>query len=476
MQKVITRFAPSPTGYIHVGNIRTALFPWLLAKQDQGKFILRIEDTDQARYVEGSIDLIIETLNWLGLSWDEGYEVGGAHGPYMQSERKEIYYKYAQMLINKGLAYADPYSKEELDNFRGQAAKDKKPFLYRDFRPTNPPKWDGSQPLRLKVADPKRTSWDDLVMGHLTAGPEAQDDFIIIKSDGMPTYNFAHIVDDYEMGVNLIVRGTEFVSSTPKYLSLYEALGINPPLMASVPHIMNPDGRKKLGKRDGAISVTQYREMGVLSEAMVNFLASLGWNDGTEQEIYSIDELINKFDLSKVQKSGARFDEQKLIWINGQWIKKLDLEELYNRCQSFWPIEANDSTKEYKLKVLKVSRERMKLLSDLNNLTQFFFVEPIINIDLINEDKMLSKLSSDEKRFLIEAAINKLDSTEFFHINIQKSLNELLIETSSKPATLFSLIRISTTWSKFSPGLAESLEILGKEVTLERLKKASQAV
>lgn len=215
-----TRFAPSPTGYIHVGNVRAALFPWLLARQKGGKFILRIEDTDQARFVEGATDLIMETLDWLGLDWDEGPRKGGDFGPYFQTERRDIYLKWAQKLIDKGLAYADPYTPEEIQGFREEAKAMKKPFLYRNYRPENPPEWDGTKPLRFKVENIKRYTWNDPVMGELSAGEEVLDDFILIKSDGLPTYNFAHIVDDAEMKVTHVIRGLEYISSIPKYLSL----------------------------------------------------------------------------------------------------------------------------------------------------------------------------------------------------------------------------------------------------------------
>jgi glutamyl-tRNA synthetase len=249
MKPARTRFAPSPTGYIHVGNVRAALFPWLLARQQGGAFILRIEDTDQARLVEGATDLILDTLEWLGLTWDEGPRVGGAHGPYVQTERREIYRAWAEKLIEKGLAYADPYTPEQVQAFREEAKAAKRAFLYRDHRPENPPTWDGTQPLRFKVTDVKRYTWNDPVMGELTAGPEALDDFILMKADGLPTYNFAHIVDDAEMGVTHVIRGLEYISSIPRYLSLYEALELPVPVLACLPHVMAPDGKKKLGKR-----------------------------------------------------------------------------------------------------------------------------------------------------------------------------------------------------------------------------------
>lgn len=324
---VRTRFAPSPTGFMHVGGVRTALFAWLFARKHGGEFILRIEDTDKQREEEGSMTHIMEALKWLGIEWNEGPDIGGVHGPYIQSERLESYKKYAQILIDKGHAYPDPYTEEEVQAFREKAEQEKRAFLYRDHRPETFETWDGTKPLRFKVPEVKRYTWNDLVRGELTAGEEALDDFILIKADGYPTYNFAHIIDDLEMGVTHIMRGEEFISSTPKFLSLYDALGITRPEIATMPVILGPDGKKKLSKRDGAKDLLTYREEGYLPEAMVNFMALLGWNPGTEQEIMSVDELATAFDLSQVQKSGARFDEEKLLFVNREWMRRLsDIE------------------------------------------------------------------------------------------------------------------------------------------------------
>lgn len=468
-----TRFAPSPTGYIHVGNVRAALFPWLLARQQGGKFILRIEDTDQARYVEGATDLILDTLEWLGLDWDEGPRKGGQFGPYTQSERRDIYHKWAKKLIDKGLAYADPYTPEEVQEFRELAKTDKRAFLYRHHRPENPPTWDGSQPLRFKVAQPKRYTWQDPVMGELSAGEEALDDFIIIKADGMPTYNFAHIVDDYEMEITHVIRGLEYISSIPKYLSLYEALDITPPVLACLPHIMAPDGKKKLGKRDGAKSVEDYRRDGILPEAMLNFLASLGWNDGTEQEIFSREELIKKFSLNRVQRSGAKFDEKRLLWLNGQWIRRLSLEDLYERIENYWPASATDHDESYKKQVLSLVQDRLKTLTDLPLLTSYFFEEPQVDKSLISDNKQLSKLSRSDINQLLQSAHDALaDISDWNDDNIQTCLNQLLESTGQKPAILFGLIRITTTWAPFSTQLNDTLALLGRDQTLARLKRA----
>jgi glutamyl-tRNA synthetase len=468
--KVRTRFAPSPTGYIHVGNVRSALFPYLLAKQQGGKMVLRIEDTDQARYVEGATDLILDTLEWLGIEWDEGPRKGGDYGPYVQSERRNIYKQWAQKLVDKGLAYADPYTPEQVQSFREEAKAAKRPFLYRDHRPDDPPIWDGTRPLRFKVTDIKRYTWNDPVMGELSAGPEVLDDFILIKADGLPTYNFAHIVDDAEMEITHVIRGLEYISSIPRYLSLYEALDLVPPVLACLPHIMAPDGKKKLGKRDGAKSVQEYRTDGILPEAMLNFLASMGWNDGTEQEIFTKQELVDKFSLERVQRSGARFDEQRLLWMNGHWIRSLSIENLYPRVTPYWPASAANYDDVYKTRVLALVQDRMKTLAELAVMTKYFFEEPARDDSLISENKQLKKLSKDDILHLLEAV-----KIEFKKLNdwtpeaVQASLNHLLDITGEKPGVLFSLIRIVTTWAPFSPQLNDTLALLGRDKTLARI-------
>ena len=337
--KTVTRFAPSPTGFMHVGSLRTALFAWFVAKKNDGKFILRIEDTDKNREVEGSIEHIIKTLETLNINFDEGPNKPGDNAPYLQSERLDIYLEWGNKLIEKGRAYADPYSEEEVGEFREEAKANKHAFLFRNYRPENPPKWDGKTALRFK-SDPKPYRWHDEIMGDLSAGPEAVDDFILIKADGYPTYNFAHIVDDMLMNVTHIIRSQEFIASVPRFLNLYEALEIEHPVFATVPPVMGPDGKKKLSKRDGAKDVLDYISEGYLIETLINFIASLGWNDGTTQEIYSVDEIKNKFELSHVQKSGANFDDKRLLWMNGAHIRNLSLDELYELVKDKLPKEA----------------------------------------------------------------------------------------------------------------------------------------
>ncbi len=468
MNTIRTRFAPSPTGYIHVGGIRTALFAWLVARQANGKFILRLEDTDQSREVAGAADHIQKSLIALGLNYDEGPDIGGDFGPYVQSDRLDIYKKWAQKLIDSGRAYADPYTPEQINEFREIAKQQKKPFLFRNHRPENPPIWDGTRPLRF-LSEPKQYTRKDAVLGELTTSPEAIDDFIIMKSDGFPTYNFAHVVDDAEMEITHIIRGQEFLASIPNYLNLYEALELDAPIMATMPHILGPDGNKKLSKRDGAKDVLDYLREGYLEEALINFIASLGWNDGTEQEIFNRQELIDKFSLDRVGRSGARFDEKRLQWMNGQWIRNLSIDELYKKSDNFWPESAKNASEEIKKRVLALVQERLKYLGELGSMTSFLFETPVENLELLSGNKQINKLSSEQIKDILNHVVDKLNNTEFKSENIQQALNELLEDTRQKPGVLFSLVRIITTWAQFSPSLPESLEILGKKETIYRL-------
>jgi glutamyl-tRNA synthetase len=469
--QIRTRFAPSPTGFLHVGNIRTGLFAYLVARHENGQFILRLEDTDKKREVEGSADHLLKCLEVLGIHYDEGLIVGGPYGPYKQSDRLEIYKQWAQKLIDSGRAYADPYTPEELQNFRELAKAEKRPFLYRNHRPENPPAWDGSQPLRFK-SEPTSYTWHDEVMGDLSTGPEVIDDIILIKSDGYPTYNFAHIVDDAEMKITHIIRGQEFISSQPNYLNIYDALGLERPIFATMPHILAATGGKKLGKRDGAKDVLDYIRDGILPEALTNFIASLGWNDGTEQEIFSQDELIQKFTLDRVQRSGARFDEQRLLWMNGQWIRRLSLDDLYVRVTDFWPEVAANASEGTKKQLLGLVQDRLKTLADLPLMTSYFFSEPTPDFSMIKDNKQLKKLEKTDIDSLLSQAIEALAGSEFNADALQTTLNKLLETSGQKPGILFSLIRLAVSWAPFSPALNETLEALGKETTIRRLEAA----
>ncbi|HSW92415.1 MAG TPA: glutamate--tRNA ligase, partial [Patescibacteria group bacterium] len=468
-----TRFAPSPTGFLHVGGIRTALFAFLVARQADGKFVLRFEDTDKKREVAGSAEHLISSLRAIGIDYDEGPDIGGPFGPYIQSQRLERYKEWANKLIEQGRAYADPYTQEEIQAFRDEAQAAKRAFRYRDHRPENPPVWDGTQPLRFKC-EPKSFTYHDEVMGDITTSPEVVDDLILIKSDGYPTYNFAHIVDDAEMEITHVIRGQEFISSMPNYLALYEALGLAHPIFAHMPHIMNEQGNKKLGKRDGAKDVLDYIRDGYLSETMMSFIATLGWNDGTEQEVFTKDELIEKFSLARVQRSGARFDEKRLLWMNGHFIRELSLDELADRIEFFWPEAAKKAPEAYKKQVLALAQDRIKTLRDLPDLTSYFFEEPPVNLALITENKQLKKLSNEEIINLLSSVKNAFEQvTDWAPDSLQDCLNQLLETTGQKPGTLFSLIRVVTTWAPFSPQLNDTLALLGKDTTLARIDTAT---
>jgi glutamyl-tRNA synthetase len=471
MQKIRTRFAPSPTGYIHIGNLRAAIPPYLIARQNHGEFLLRVEDTDQARFVEGATDLILNTLKTLGLDWDGD--------PIYQTARKDIYYKYAQKLIEQGRAYADPTPPEKIAEYREAANSAKKPFLYRNFRPETPPQWSPGLPLRLK-SDPKTRNYHDAILGDLTAGPETQDDIILIKADGLPTYNFAHIVDDAEMEITHVMRGVEYLPSMGNYLALYEALSLEPPIFAHMPHILAPTGNKKLGKRDGAKSANDYFADGILPEALLNFLIELGWNDGTNEEIYSKADLIRVFRLEDMQRSPARFDADKLLWLNGQWLRKLyaeNPEALYRRTVNFWPETAKSYSDSEKYTIFSILYDRLKTLADLREMTTYFFVDPEIDLNLITNNKFLKKFSEKDLINLLETSATALEAVETWNPEkIQAVLNELLALTQTKPAELFSLLRIALTFAPFSPALGNTMAVLTKNTTLARLHAVASAL
>ncbi len=475
MDNIRTRFAPSPTGFMHLGSVRTALFAWLIAKQNNGKFILRIEDTDRNRLVEGSVEHIILTLKTLGINFDEGPGIETKYGPYFQSERLDIYHKFAKQLVSKNRAYSDPYDQDELNKFKEITKNNKQPFLFRNFRPKSFSDWSIGTPLRF-LSNPKPYTWHDEVMGKLSAGAEAVDDFILIKSDGFPTYNFAHIVDDFLMEISHVIRSQEFIASTPNYLNLYEALEIKHPILATLPPVMSEGGTKKLSKRDGAKDVLNYIDEGYLAESIINILASLGFNDGTTKELFSVDELIKTFDLKRVQRSGAVFDEKRLQWMNGHYIRQINSEDLLVKFDKFWPEEANKFDNTYKIKILSALKDRLKFGQELTELSIFFFKELPVDLNLISEHKQLSKYSNVSMVTLLTKTKAALEKNDFTLDNLQNDLNQLLIDNSEKPVTLFSLIRIALTETKSSPGLAETLYILSKEESLKRIDSLIQAL
>jgi glutamyl-tRNA synthetase len=471
---VVTRFAPSPTGFMHVGGVRTALYAWAYARKHGGRFILRIEDTDKGREVEGSVPHIIESLKWLGITWNEGVDIGGPHAPYLQSERLESYKKYAQILVEKGLAYPDPYTDEELASFRKQAEEGKRAFLYRDHRPATFGVWDGTQTLRFKVPEIKSYTWHDAVRGDLTAGEEALDDFVLIKSDGYPTYNFAHIIDDLEMGVTHIMRADEFIASTPKFLSLYQALEITPPVLVTLPPILSPEGKKKLGKRDGAKDILEYRNEGYVPEAMVNFLAFLGWNPGGEQEIMSPEEIIEHFSIEKIHKSGAMFNEEKLLWMNKEHIIRNSSSKQYEAILPY--------CKEYPeamlQRLLPTIIDRISTYGELATIEplefRFFIVAPVF--DSVSVERVTWKDSGKaEAKTHLDAVAALLDSADFSTAASLKETIMLYAEEHGRGNVLWPL-RMSLSGQEKSVDPFTILYILGKDEAQARLRTASSAL
>jgi len=464
--KVRVRFAPSPTGHLHIGGLRTALFNYFFAKSCKGKFILRIEDTDRDRLVKEAVDQIISSLEWVGIKIDEGPHVGNGYGPYIQSERVKIYQAIADQLVKKGLAYFSYLSPAELEKLRKQAIYAKRPFVYRQsFEPQRQIK-GGNYPIRFKVP-PGETHWQDEIRGQFKIKNDLIDDFVILKADGFPTYNFANVVDDHLMKITHVIRGDEFIASTPKHVLLYKTLNYSLPKFAHLPVILGPD-KTKLSKRHGAKAVLEYRDQGYLPDALVNFLTLLGWNDGTNQEIYSRKELESKFKLTQVQKSPAIFDQTRLNWMNGLYIRKLKVSKLANLIKPYltnagFKIENQN----YLQKVVALDQERIKLLSDAPKQLDFFFVEPEIKPELLT-----AKDSKQEvKKWLILTAdlVEKIGSSP---AKLQPVLSTLAHKLKITNGQLFYPIRIAITGKTQAPGLFETISTLGKQKTLQRIKKA----
>lgn len=488
-KKVVTRFAPSPTGFMHVGGVRTALYAWALARQNGGTFILRIEDTDKAREVPGSIEQIIESLKWVGITWDEGVDIGGPCGPYKQSERLDTYQTYAKILIEKGLAYADPYSKEELDTFRKQAEVEKRPFLYRNHRPENPPVWDGTMPLRLKTPEIKSFTWTDLVRGELSAGPEALDDFILIKSDGYPTYNFAHIIDDLMMGVTHIFRSDEFISSIPNYLSLYSALGIEHPHFAILPPIMSPEGKKKLGKRDGAKDLLDYRAEGILPDAMMNFLAFIGWNPGDEREVFTPAQFIEAFKIEGIQRAGAKLNEEKLEWLNKEHIKLMSDADFKTKTLDYMSDELKKlpTFTERIDTVLPIIKERIAKFADVKEMEvagdiQYFFTDSSYDSALLlcvekqrkgKESMVVADLAPIYEN--LKNIISQMGDPSVFTPESVKEVIWPYAEQEGRGLVLWAL-RTALSGRERSPDPFTLVSIFGKEEAIRRINIAIQKI
>lgn len=481
---VRVRFAPSPTGHPHIGNIRTVVFNWLFARQNYGQFILRIEDTDRTRYVEDAIQVITDGLRWLGMDWDEGPEVGGDYGPYIQSERVTLYRQKAEELVEKGLAYRCNCSAARLDQIReAQRARGETPRydgLCRD-KPEGAVSKDEPHVIRLKVPHEGTTVIHDILRGDIVFENALIDDQVLLKSDGFPTYHLAVVVDDHMMGITHILRGDDWISSTPKRLLMYEAFGWEPPVYAHVPLVLGTDG-KKLGKRHGAVSIDEFRRQGYLPEAIFNFLALLGWapGSGEEQEIFTPQELIERFDITRINLAPAAFSYDKLNWMNGHYIRSLSEEALLQRLIPFW---ANaglipDPAPAELLPTLKVLvplvQERLKTLRDVVELTDFIFVD----IETPPVEKLIGKkMTAVQSLEAIRRTQSLLAGLVYFTGDAMEGpMRQLAIDLGLKAGQLFTIVRNAITGKRVTPPLFGSIEALGREKTLRRLELAEDVL
>lgn len=442
MSHVRVRYAPSPTGEPHVGNIRTALFTWLFARRHGGKFVLRIEDTDQSRKVAGSVEAILEALRWLGLDWDEGPDVGGKYGPYLQSERLDQYHAAAEQLLSSGRAY-------RFEDERGSAVKFAMPK-------------DGSTVVSDAVRH--RVEFDNSLI----------DDFVVLKSDGFPTYHLASVVDDHLMQISHVIRAEEWLPSAPRHVRLYEAFDWKMPQFAHVPDILAED-RSKLSKRHGAVSIAQYRRMGYLPHAMINFLALLGWSYDDKTDLLTRKDLIHSFSLERVSKSGAIFNQAKLDWMNGHYIRETTDADLADALLEYWTVSPPNTMpphpdRQTLIRIAPLIRERMKTLADASERIGFFF-----NDAFQYEPSELIQRKMDAAGALraLEAAKDALQPIEPFETaRIEQALRSLADDLNLKTGQLLGTLRVATSGQRVSPPLFESMEILGRERVLRDIERA----
>ena len=473
MMKVRTRFAPSPTGYMHIGNLRTALYAWLFARKNNGDFILRIEDTDRNRLVEEAGDVIFRTLRDTGLNYNEGPDVGGAYGPYVQSERKEIYGKYARLLVEKGAAYYCFCTKERLDGLREQAAAEGKVFKY-DKHCMSLSKEEVERRIaageeyviRQNIPLEGESSYEDAVYGTITVPMSDMEDNILLKSDGWPTYNLANVIDDHLMEITHVIRGIEYLSSTPKYNLLYDALGWQRPTYIHLPPVMK-DKQKKLSKRNGDASYEDLIAKGYLKEAILNYIALLGWNPGGEREIFSLEELAQVFSLEGLSKSSAIFDMEKLTWMNGEYIRALSPEAFLERARPY--LQAAITREMDLAKLAALIQPRLETLTQIADKVGFFNALPEYDLALYTHKKM--KTTAENSLDILVAARQALAGTEVFTNDaLYAALLSVAEQAGVKSGRVLWPVRIAITGTAVTPGGAtEIAELLGKEETLIRM-------
>ena len=470
--KVRTRFAPSPTGYMHIGNLRTAIFEYLLARKYNGDFILRIEDTDQARKVDGAIEFIYKTLELCGFKIDEGPMNEGSVGPYIQSERKGIYKKYAEELVEKGKAYYCFCTEEELAERRKIAESRNKPFMY-DGRCSKLSKEKIEENLakgmpyviRQKMPKIGETLVEDVIYGKIKIDNSILEDQILLKSDGFPTYNFANVVDDHLMGITHVIRGKEYLDQTAKYNLLYEDFGWEKPTYIHVAMVLGSDGTK-LSKRNGDASFMDLYNQGFLPDAIVNYLVLLGWSPAINQEVFSMDELIKNFDETRISKSSSQYDEKKLEWFNHQYIKKMEDDKYLNWVKNYFTRDTSSKSEEWVDKLLLIYKDHLNYGKEIDDVTSNFFVD---KIDINSEE--LEFLESDEVIPKVIAAfkeeIMNIDDWNVDSINI--AINNVKEKTGAKGKLLYMPIRIKASGFMHGPELADTIYLIGKDTVLGRL-------
>ncbi len=491
---VRVRYAPSPTGQPHIGNIRTALFNWLFARHHGGKFIVRIEDTDQTRFVDGAIEAILDGLRWLNIDWDEGPEAGGPYAPYEQSRRLEIYRRMAEQLVDQGNAYYCYCSREELERLRrarreGRSRSDSLPVGEANLQWGNgcncrrlgragavsEPVGADNRVVRFAMPESGVTRVHDLIRGDIEWSNELQEDFVILKSDGFPTYHLAVVADDHLMEISHVMRAEEWLPSTPRHLQLYSAFGFEPPEFAHLPMITGPD-RAKLSKRHGATAIGEYREQGYLPEAMLNFMVLLGWSLDGSTEVVTLRQIIDNFTLDRITKSAAIFDQEKLLWMNGVYIRDLPAEELARRMAEYIPRHLDADEQDYLCNIAPLVQERLKRLDESDDITACFFGELPPDYD----PATLVQKGMDVEGALaaLQSALSKLRSIppggDFGHEKLEAALGETCQGLELSRRQFFGLLRTAATGRAVSPPLFETMQVMGREKVLARLRLAAR--
>lgn len=476
---VRVRFAPSPTGFLHVGGLRTALYNYLFAKHHKGAFVLRIEDTDQSRKVEGAIENLISTLEWAGIHYDEGPGKEGKFGPYVQSQRLHHYHTYANELIKRSKAYYCFCTPQRLDEVRQKQIAAKIPPAYDRHCRNIPPeeaqkRKESGEPfvVRMKVPMTGEMTFEDRIRGKVTIAHKVLDDQVLLKSDGFPTYHLAVVVDDHLMEISHVIRGEEWLPSTPKHIMLYQYLGWEVPEFAHLPLLLNPD-KSKLSKRQGDVAVEEYRAKGYLKEALVNFVAFLGWNPGDEREIFTLDELIKEFSLERVGKSGAVFNIEKLNWLNQQHLRLKSNEEIADALQPILTSAGISGVeRNYLLKVIELMKERVTFIADFIELGDYFFRDPLS----FDEKGVQKHWRPEAKRNLLKLAERLEQAAEFRLGSIESILRSLADELGVNASALIHPTRLALSGRVVGPSLFHMMELLGKETVVKRLRRAAEMI